>query len=601
MIKKRNEMDSNYQWNLTTLYKTDDDWEKSYNNILAKVDSISKYQGKLGDSATTLHEAFEKTTELRTETGKLYVYSGLKHHQDTQEPTYQAMSAKAETLYIKLSTATSFINSELLDIPKEKIESFFLEEESLSIYKHFFDNLWREKEHILSPDKEELLARAFELSTAPSNIFSMINNADIKFEPAKDKDGNEVTLSHGNFIRQMQNTDRVLRKNAFDNYYASFIAQKNTIAETYASSVKSDVFFSTVRGYNSALESALSDDNIPKELYKNLINTVNKNLNVFHRYMSVRKKALGLDDLNIYDIYVPLVKNADTKILFDDAKEKILKGLEPLGAEYLQVVNRAFNEKWIDVYENENKRAGAYSWGTYGTNPFILMNYTDTVNDMFTLAHELGHSMHSHYSKSEQPYIYSDYTIFVAEIASTVNEALLMDYLLNTITDKTMQKYLINYFIEMIRGSFFRQTMFAEFEMLTHEMIENNEPLTSDVLNKTYFELVKKYFGPEVELDEKIQYEWSRVPHFYNAFYVFQYSTGIASAMAISKAILDGYKTGDTSARDAYIEMLKSGSNDYSIELLKKAGVDMTTAKPIEDTAAVFSDLLDKFEKALEE
>ena len=599
-LKPRDQVNPADTWNLTTIYTTDTDWQTSHDEVRKDLQKFDTYKGKLGDSAKTLAELFALQDSLGQEMGKLYVYAHLSLDQDTQNNHYQGMADKARNLNQDFEAVTSFISPELLAVPQDTIKAYMSQEASLAVYAHYFDDLWRQQAHVLSPDQEELLAKAGVMSNAAQKIFTMLDNADLTFEAPLDKDGNPVPLSHGNFIGLLMGTDRTLRKNAFDNYYDSYVAHKNTIAAAYGSSVSKDVFFAQARGYDSALQAALFADNIPTDVYSNLVNAVNDGLPALHKYVGLRKKALGLSDLNMYDIFVPLIADADNKVTYAEAQGHIMKALAPLGEEYLGVVCRLFDERWVDKYENQNKRSGAYCWGSYATNPFVLMNYDDTTTEMFTLAHEIGHAIHNYYTHETQPYTYGSYTVFLAEIASTVNEALLMDYLLNTVTDTTMQKFLLNYFIDQFRVTLFRQTMFAEFEMLTHQMAENNEPLTGEVLNDLYKGLVEKQFGPEMNYDDKIAYEWSRIPHFYNAFYVFQYATGLASAMAISKAILDGEKSGDMSAKNAYLELLRSGSSDYSVELLKKAGVDMTTAKPIQDAVAIFSDLVDRFEKVLE-
>ena len=598
-LKTRNQSDPSYQWDLSHLCTNDAEWEQRFIAADNDIDKISSYENRLGESASTLQECFKYSSQLEEEVGKLFMYASLKHDEDTANPTYQEMGSKAQTLYIKLSTVASFISPQLIEISKETLDRFMDELPELNIYRHFFDNLLREAKHILSPDKEQILAMASDVAAAPSSIFSMLNNADIKFAPVQDATGNTVEITHGTYINHLQSTDRVLRERVFNSYYDSFVAQKNTLAEIYSYSVKKDIFFSVVRGYPSSLEASLSGDNIPVEIYKNLINTVNKNLPLLHRYVDIRKKTLEIDNLQPYDMSVPLVKNADTAMDYEDAKRTILQSMAPMGEEYIKLVKHAFDNSWIDVYENENKRSGAYSWGTYGTHPHILMNYTNKIGDMFTLAHEMGHALHSHYTCTSQPFVYGSYTIFLAEIASTVNEALLMDHLLKTTTDKTMYNYLLNYHIEQFRNVLFRQTMFAEFELITHEKADQDQPLTLETLCNVYKDLVAKYFGKALTPNERMAYEWARIPHFYRAFYVFQYSTGFSAAIAIAKKIIEEDNTAKSGqTRSKYIEMLKSGSKDYSIELLKEVGVDMTTPKPIESAMQVFEDLLNKFEKA---
>ncbi|MCL1995802.1 MAG: oligoendopeptidase F [Defluviitaleaceae bacterium] len=592
-LKARNEMEIALTWDLSPLCADDTTWEQRYSTTYSDIDKIGAFKDKLGESAETLKDCISLFEQLAEEVRKLFTYAGLKHDEDTANPTYQAMKAKAQTLYIKMNTAASFVIPQIIELGQDTITKFMADLPSLAIYRHYMDNLLREAPHILTPDKEQILAMAGEVGLAPSKIFGMINNADMKFAPVQDSKGNNVEITHGTYRNHMENTDRTLRERVFNSYYDSFIAQKNTLAEIYSSSVNKDIFFATVRNHKSSIEASLSGNNIPLDIYKNLIATVNDNLHLMHRYTSIRKKILGLDDMQAYDLSVPLVKDADTTISYEDAKNAILEGLTPMGDEYIELLKNAFESRWVDVYENKNKRSGAYSWGTYGAHPYILMNYTNKVSDMFTLAHEMGHALHSHYTCSTQPFVYGGYTIFLAEIASTVNEALLMNHMLKTTTDKTMLNYLLSYHIDQFRGTLFRQTMFAEFEMIAHEKAGAKQPLTLETLCGIYSGLNDKFFGEALTKNEKTAYEWARIPHFYRAFYVFQYSTGFCSAIAIAKKILEE----GASARDRYINLLKSGSKNYSVELLKEAGVDMTTPEPIQAAMQVFEGLLDKFEE----
>ncbi|MCL1935799.1 MAG: oligoendopeptidase F [Defluviitaleaceae bacterium] len=592
----RSEIKDEYKWDLSSLYKNDSDWEEKYNSFFEKVDELSKFENTLGKSSDNLLQFFNKFFFISEEIGKILVYSGLKHDEDTTNSFYTSMNGKSDTLYVKFNTATSFLTPELISIGKEKIYKFIGEKQELEIYKHFFDNLFRGEHHILSKEKEEVIAMTGEILYTPQKIFSMINNADLKFEKVKDSNGKEVEVTHGTFINLLHSTDRVLRENVYKSYYRPYINLKNSIAESYYGSVKSDIFMSSVKKYPSSLESALFDNNISVDIYKNLIKTVKDNLHLFQKHLRLRKKFLKQDKLNMYDIFTPLVKEVDSKVTYEEAKETIIKALQPLGSDYGSILKKAFNDNWIDLYESKGKRSGAYSWGTYGSNPYILMNYANKMDDMFTLAHEIGHSIHSYYTRKTQPLIYGDYTVFLAEIASTLNESLLTHYLLKNTKDKKMYAYLINHFIENFRATLFRQTMFAEFEMITHEKAESNEPLTSDILNEIYKNLLEKYFGDTVEIDEIIIHEWSRVPHFYDSFYVYQYATGFSAAMSISKSILE---EGEPAVK-RYLKLLKSGSSNYSIELLKEAGIDMTSSKPIKDALSVFEDLIDKLEESLE-
>ena len=594
-LKTRDQMPNEFKWNLTSIYKSDEEWQKSFDALSSSYQDIRKYEGKLAESSENLANCLLAREDLMVEAYKLYVYANLKKDEDTANSVYQGMADRVSGLVVKCSSAISFIDPETIAIGQDKVNAFINENEKLKIFKHQADDLFRLQKHVLSADKEELMAKASEIGGAASNIFGMINNADMVFAKAKDEKGelHEVTL--GRMGSLMENTDRTLRKNVFNCGIDPYIAQKNTIAEAYNFSVKNDLFVASVRNHESALDAALSNDNIPKEIYKNLINTVNDNLHLYHRYMELRKKCLKYDELCTWDMAVPIVENADTFMNWEDAKTNVIEGLAALGKDYQELVKKGFNEGWVDVYENKGKRSGAYSWGTYGApHPFVLMNYDDTIGDMFTLAHEMGHALHSYYTKENQPSVYGSYTIFLAEIASTVNEALLMDHLLGKTTDKTKYNYLLNYFMQQFVGTFFRQTMFAEFEMITHEMAEQGKPLNSESLNAVYFDLAKKYFGPGVVIDEKVAFVWSRVPHFYCAFYVYQYATGFASAIAFSKKIREE----GAPAVEKYLNLLKSGSKDYSINLLKEAGLDMTSPEPIKDALSVFEDLLDRFEKA---
>lgn len=584
----RNEVDNKYKWHLEDLFQTNDIWQKNYDELINQIPLIKSFRNKLND-LDILKECLEKVHGIYEKFGRVYVYAHMRLHEDTGNNFYQAMADKADMLQTQISSATSFIEPEILDLDNDKIESFIKKND---LYKHFIENLLRMKKHILLPEVEKILANVTQLTNAPDNIYSMINNADMVFGKIKMEDGSETELTHSNFISLMESQNRQLRKNAFDIYYDSYIAQKNTIAATYSASVKNDVFFARTRNFKSALSQALFSHNIPEDVYFNLIETVNEYLPVLHEYISIRKKALGLSQLDIYDMYVPIVEEVDTKIDFEDAKKIVKKALEPMGNDYVQVLDEAFNNGWIDVYENKGKRSGAYSWGAYGCHPFVMLNFDGKVDDMFTLAHEMGHAMHSFYSWGKQPYLYADYTIFLAEIASTVNETLLMQYLLKESSDKKFKAYLINYFLEQFRRTLYRQTMFAEFEMKTHEFAQNNIPLTVDLLNETYRNLNLKYHGKDVKLDSKSDMEWSRIPHFYNAFYVYQYATGYSAAIALSQKILAG--------QNDYRRFLESGSSKYSIDILKAAGVDMTDATPIKNALEYFKSLVKQMDKLIQ-
>ena len=592
-IPERKDTDPRFRWHIEDYYKTDADWEAAYSALEESISEMAAFSGKLADSAETLLSCLQKNEALSLKLDHIYTYANMRMHEDSANAFYQGMASKAEMLLIRYSAAVSFLTPEIIAIPEEKLASFREEKSAdFAIYDHFFHTLLRQKAHTLTPAEENLLAKAAEMGGAPQQIFTMLNDADITFPSIKKEDGEELELTKGRYITFLESPDRNIREQAFKNLYSRYLSQKNTIAATYSSSVKSDVFFAEARKYESAREMALSDDNIPLSVYDNLIETVNKNLDLLHRYVSIRKKELGVDELHMYDLYVPLVPDADVEIPYEEAKATVKEALKVMGKEYSDALEHGLESGWIDVYENKGKRGGAYSWGSYGVHPFVLLNHNDTINSMFTLAHEMGHALHSYFTWTKQPYLYADYKIFVAEVASTCNEALLMEHLLKTTEDKVMRKYLINYFLEQFRGTLFRQTMFAEFEMITHSMAEKGEPLTWEGMNKIYRDLNIKYFGEDIVIDSEIDIEWARIPHFYNAFYVYQYATGYSAAIALSRKILNEGQP----AIDAYLDFLSKGGSEYSIDLLKGAGVDMSASEPIENAMQLFKELLDEFE-----
>lgn len=592
-IPERKDTDPRFHWHIEDYFQTDADWEAAFAALEKSLPELTAFSGKLADSAEMLLGCLQKNEVLSLHLDHVYTYASMRLHEDSGNAFYQAMASRAEMLLIRYSAAVSFLTPEIIAIPAEKLAAFRKEKAAdFAIYDHFFHTLLRQKAHTLSPAEESLLAKAAELGGAPQQIFTMLNDADIRFPSVQTADGEEMELTKGRYVTFLENPDRSIRKQAFQNLYSVYSAQKNTIAATYAASVKSDVFFANARNYGSAMEMALSDDNIPLSVYDTLIETVNKSLPLLHRYVSLRKKELGVDELHMYDLYVPLVPDADVKIPYEEAKKTVKEALAVMGKEYSAALTHGMESGWIDVYENKGKRGGAYSWGSYGVHPFVLLNHNDTINSMFTLAHEMGHALHSFFTWEKQPYLYADHKIFVAEVASTCNEALLMEHLLQTTEDRTMRKYLINYFLEQFRGTLFRQTMFAELEKITHSMAEKGEPLTWEGMNQIYHDLNVKYFGEDITIDPEIDIEWARIPHFYNAFYVYQYATGYSAAIALSRKIL---KEGQP-AIDAYLDFLSKGSSEYSIDLLKDAGVDLSTAEPIENAMQLFQELLDEFE-----
>ncbi|RSD29416.1 oligoendopeptidase F [Mesobacillus subterraneus] len=595
-LPARDEVAAEHTWRLEDIFANDEAWEKEFDDVKALIPSVQEYQDKLGESADQLYNALQLQDQLLERLGRLYTYAHMRYDQDTTNSFYQGLDDRIKNLYSQAGSSLAFIVPEILAVEEEKIKGFLAEKEELKLYEHALEEINLQRPHVLSAEQEALLAEAGEVMSSPSNTFGMLNNADLEFPSIKDENGEEVEITHGRYIRFLESEDRRVREDAFKAVYKTYGSFKNTFSSTLSGNIKKDNFNARVRKYDSARHAALSANNIPESVYENLVNTVNDNLHLLHKYVKLRRKVLGLEKLHMYDLYTPLVKNAKMEIPYEEAKEYVLKGLEPLGEEYNSILKEGFENRWVDVYENKGKRSGAYSSGAYGTNPYILMNWQDNVNNLFTLAHEFGHSLHSYYTRKTQPYPYGSYSIFVAEVASTCNEALLNDYMLKTIDDEQKRLYLLNHYLEGFRGTVFRQTMFAEFEHMIHQKAQNNEALTADSLTKDYYELNKKYFGEEdIVIDEEIGLEWSRIPHFYYNYYVYQYATGFSAATALSKQILEEGQP----AVERYIEFLKSGSSDYPIEVLKKAGVDMTSSKPIEEALKVFEEKLNEMEALL--
>ncbi|MBO8178108.1 MAG: oligoendopeptidase F [Bacillus sp. (in: Bacteria)] len=594
-LPKRHEVPEDLTWRLEDIFASDEEWEKEYQSVANEIQKAEQFKGTLIESAERLLEALQYQDKISERTGKLYVYAHMRYDQDTTNTFYQGLDDRAKYLYSQLSSALSFMVPEILSIPEERLKQFIAQNEDLKLYEHALEEITRKRPHVLSAEQEEMLAEASQALNASSQTFGMLNNADLQFPTIKDENGEEVQLSHGRFIQFMQSEDRRVRQDAFKAMYDTYGKFKNTFASTLSGAVKKDNFYAKVRNYESARQAALSENNIPEKVYDNLVETINKHLPLLHRYISLRKKVLGVDELHMYDVYTPLVKESKMKVTYEEAKEYLLKGLAPLGEEYINIVKEGLENRWVDVVENVGKRSGAYSSGTYGTNPYILMNWQDDMNNLFTLVHEFGHSVHSYLTRKYQPYTYGHYSIFVAEVASTCNENLLNDYLLKTVTNEKHRLYLLNHYLDDFRATVFRQTMFAEFEQLIHEKAQRGEALTAELLTKEYYELNKKYFGPDMVVDEEIGLEWARIPHFYYNFYVYQYATGFSAATALSKQILEEGEPAVT----RYIDFLKAGCSDYPIEVLKKAGVDMTTSQPIEEACQVFEQRLNELESLL--
>lgn len=593
-LKRRSEVARENTWAIEDLFASDELWYKNLEVLKGYKETLLTFKGKLGSSAKTLLEFYQQVEELLRLLDDLLNYSSRKHDQDTKNSTYQSMDGAMMTAYVEVSEALSFETPEIISISDDRIEEFYQEEKGLELYRRHIDSQRRLKEHVLSDAEERLLAAAGEMASTPGNINSSLNNADLVFPEITDEDGDKVRITHGNFIPFMESKDRRVRKEAFDALYSVYEQYKNTSASILNAQVKQLQFFAKAKKYNTAIEAALDITEVPVSVYHSLIEAVNKNLPHLHRYMEIRKKVLGVEELHMYDLYTPIIEEADSKVSFEEAKKTIIEALRPLGEDYIRILEEGFNNRWIDVYENEGKRSGAYSAGAR-VHPYVLMNYSDTLDSMFTLAHEMGHALHSYLSNHTQPTIYSEYVIFVAEVASTCNENLLMQYLLKNTTDKKKRAYLINHLLENYRTTLYRQTMFAEFELLINTKAEQGETLTADMLCEMYRGLNEKYYGKDVVVDDKIAIEWARIPHFYYNYYVFQYATGYSAAVALSNRILT---EGETAVKD-YLQFLSGGRSADPISLLKIAGIDMSTSKPVEEALKKLGDLLDEFESLI--
>lgn len=589
----RQEVPEHLTWDLTTIYKSDEEWESAFKEIQQLVTESGQYQGKLGESSETILAALRFRDTLFDKASNLYVYAHLKMDQDTANPTYQSLHSRAGSLISQLMAAVSYFDPEILSIDEAKLAGFLEENADLRLYEHLLDELSISRPYILSEKEEALLASAGEVLGSSSDTFNTLNNADIKFPTIKNEDGESVEITHGRYGKLLESKDRSVREAAFKGVYQVYEGLKNTLASTLSGQVKKSNFYARVRGYKSAREAALSGNHIPEEVYDSLLESVNNNLPLLHRYVKLRQQLLGIEDLRMYDLYTPLSNDVDLNFTYEEAKEVVLEGLKPLGEEYQAILKEAFDSRWIDVTENKGKRSGAYSSGAYSTSPYILLNWQDNIDNVFTLAHELGHSVHSYYTRNNQPFIYGDYSIFLAEVASTTNENLLTDYLLKKYDDPKIRAYLLNHYLDGFKGTVFRQSQFAEFEHKIHQADQGGEALTADYLTETYADINKKFYGTEVmHYDKEIGYEWSRIPHFYMNYYVFQYATGFSAASALSQKILDEGQ----SAVDDYIAYLKAGNSDFPIDVLKKTGVDMTTSKPVDDALVVFEKRLTELE-----
>ncbi len=590
-IPSRSDISAEYKWAIEDIYASDELWEADFSKAQGYAGKIAGFKGLLGKSADKLLEFLRLDDELTVLLDSLGNYAQRKSDEDTRVAKYQDMSNRLSMLFVQIGGASAFVTPEILSIPEETLNGFYETCNDLKLYKRSLDKIRIMREHILSENEEKLLALSGEMIGTPENIFSMFNDADLKFPDAVDKDGNIHQLTHESYIPLVQNPDRVLRKSAFESLYHVYESFKNTSAALLSSQVKALVFNARARKYGSTLEAALSHNEVDTAVYRKLIEAVRANLGLMHRYVKIRKRALGVDELHAYDLYTPIVGGIEDNVPFEQAKQEVYEALAPMGEEYRKIFLEGFDKHWIDIYENEGKRSGAYSAGAR-VHPYVLLNYKTTLNWEFTLAHEMGHAIHSYLSNKNQPVAYADYVIFVAEVASTCNESLLMQYLLKSTTDKKRRAYLVNYFLEQFRTTLYRQTMFAEFELMINEKVERGESLTAENLCEMYHQLNVDYYGEDLIVDPELDMEWARIPHFYYDYYVYQYATGFSAAIALSQRILN---EGEPAVRD-YIGFLSGGCSADPITLLRGAGVDMMDTKAVDDALKMFSSLLDEMD-----
>ena len=591
-VKDRKDIDVKDTWNLESIYANNELWEEDYAALEKDAAEFAKLKGAIEADVSKIPAVLDAYYGLHRRLSKLSVYARMRFDQDTTDSTYQTMSAKIGSLGVKIGAASAFVEPEILSYSKEQLEAAEKENERTAYYGRKIEEMLRGQEHTLDAEKEELLAAAGDMAEAPDDIFSVLMNADMKYPDIVLEDGTHLPLTNSTYISYMESPDRAVREGAFKTLYGQIASLKNTFAAIYRGNLKQAKFYAQSRKYSSARAMYLADSNVPESVYDNLLSAVHEALPMMYRYVAVRKKVLGVDKLHMYDVYTPIVAAQNQTYEFEQAKQMVLEALKPMGEDYLSHAREGLENRWIDIYPNKGKKGGAYSWGCYDPQPFILLNYTKNLDSVFTLIHEMGHSIHSYYSRTAQDYAYSDYKIFVAEVASTCNECLLMHDLLEKTTDKEQRKYLLNHYLDSFKGTLFRQTMFAEFEKTAHDYCAQGKPLTAEALSQMYLELNQKYFGPDMEKDEEIAYEWMRIPHFYTPFYVYQYATGYSAAVALSAKILKEGKP----AVDAYMSFLKGGESKDPIDLLKMAGVDMTTEKPVADALALFGELVTELE-----
>lgn len=591
-VTERSEVALNYKWDIDVMYPTPESLQADYDKVEGLFESIKAFEGRLMDSPENLCSAIELELQIGRIIESLGTYSKMKLDEDTRISDNQALYSKSESLGVKAQEALSFIIPEILAADEKIVKDYVANFEGLKLYAQAIDDILRRKPHTLSSREEQLLAMAGDMASAPSNTFEMLNAADFKFPIIKDEKGEDLQLTHGSFIPTMESKDRTVRQSAYESFYSVYKAHINTMASLISAEVKKNSFFARARNFNTAREASLFENNIPVSVYDQLIDAVNKNLPAMHKYMGIRKRLLGLEELHMYDLYVPVIQSVEMKFTYEEAKAEVLESLKPLGEAYVNTVKEAYENHWIDVYENTGKRSGAYSWGTYDSKPYILLNYHDNIDNMFTLTHEMGHSMHSYLTHKHQPYVYGNYSIFLAEVASTTNEALLNHHLLGKVKSKEEKLLILNHYLEQFRGTVFRQTMFAEFERDIHKIVEEGGALTAEELKAHYRKLNEKYYGPAMIVDDTIAVEWARIPHFYYNFYVFQYATGFSSAVALAEAIISEGQP----AVDRYMAFLSAGNHKYPVDILTSAGADIASGKPVNDCLALFSKLVDEFD-----
>ena len=592
-ILKRSDVELSQTWDLTSIFKNDEEWEKEFKKLSVEIEEILKYENIMVENIDNLKATLKLDEDLSKRMDKLYTYAHLKGDEDSTNSKYQEYNNRALSLYSRWATNATFEELKLLELSEEKLNEYFNDEE-ISFFKFYISNLLNKKKHKLTQKEEELLANLMEIMAIPHKTFSMLNEADLNFDHVLNSKGEVLPLNHARYISYLESTDRILRENAFRSTYRAYGNFKNSFASTLQGQVLIHTIGAKLKNYPSARNAALSSNFIDESVYDALIEAVNSKLYLLHKYMEIRKNILKLDEMHQYDIHTSLIENVELSFTFEEARGIILDALSVMGEEYVSILKKAFDERWIDYAENVGKRSGAYSGGTYGTNPFILISWRGTIDNLFTLAHELGHSLHSYYTRNNQPYLYGHYTIFLAEVASITNELLLSNYLMKKYSnDDKIKAYIVNHDLDKIKSTLYRQTQFAEFEYEIHKIVENGGALTADTLSDTYYDINKKYYGEYITYDDEIRYEWARIPHFYYNFYVYQYATGISAASAFAKKILNEGKP----AVEKYINYLKSGSSDYSLEILKKAGVDMSTNKPVLNCLDIFEEQLKEFEK----